>query len=275
MKNVLVTGSMGYIGQHLIKMMEGKYNVDGVDMKDPFNSIDLAASFNITKRYDAVVHLAAYCNVSKSTKCPERYYKNNILSTINALHNITTNNFIFASTGSAAGMASPYAISKKACEEIVTNYCEVYKKEYTIFRFYNVTGSDGFAPTNPDGLFASLMRAENTGKFYVCGTDYDTPDGSAIRDYTHVNEICAAIMKAIETPANGIENLGHSVGTSVKDMAKMYQKVNNCSFEIIDAPRRPGDLEVSVVPTVSEYMVNMYALEDLLKRDEQMLKEIQ
>jgi UDP-glucose 4-epimerase len=162
-------------------------------------------------------------------------------------------------------MASPYGISKKMAELVVEDYCKNQNKDFTMFRFYNVTGADGLPPTNPDGLFFSLMRAEKEGVFYLYGDDYNTRDGSCIRDYTHVNEICAALVKAIDTPANNLENLGHGVGTTVKQMINLYKKVNNCDFEVKVCQRRAGDLEKSVLDNPSPFMQKLYTLEELLK----------
>lgn len=267
MKKVLVTGSEGYIGKHLIKMMGERYDIYKLDLIDPTNPIDIRKSISINVEFDTVIHLAALVNVSRSTKFPLEYHDTNVNGTVNCLKDLQYKNFVFASTGSAAGMASPYAISKKMAELIVEDYCIKNSKNFTMFRFYNVTGSDGIPPTNPDGLFASLIRAQHEGIFYVYGGDYNTPDGSALRDYTHVNEICASLIKAIDDPANGLENLGHGVGTSVKQMAEIYKRVNNCDFKVEIKERRPGDLEVSVLDNISRYMVKMYKLEELLKNE--------
>jgi UDP-glucose 4-epimerase len=266
MKKVLVTGSEGYIGKHLIKMLENKYDVFKLDLVDPTNSIDIRKSISIDIEFDTVVHLAALVNVSRSTKFPLEYHDTNVNGTVNCLRDLRYKNFVFASTGSAAGLASPYAISKKMAELIVEDYCRKNNKDFTMFRFYNVTGVDGFPPTNPDGLMASLIRAHDEGIFYVYGGDYNTPDGSAIRDYTHVNEICLALVKAIDTSSNSLENLGHGVGTSVKEMVRLYKEINNCDFKVEIRDRRPGDLEISVLDNVSQYMTKLYDIKDLLRR---------
>lgn len=266
MKKILVTGSEGYIGKHLIKMLDNKYDIFKLDLLDHTNPIDIRKFFDIPAEFDAVVHLAALVNVSRSTKFPLEYHDTNVNGTVNCLRRLRYKNFVFASTGSAVGMASPYAISKRMAELIVEDFCQKSSKNYTMFRFYNVTGVDGFPPTNPDGLMASLMRAQDEGIFYVYGGDYNTPDGSAIRDYTHVNEICSALIKAIETPSNRLENLGHGVGTSVLEMVKLYKEINGCDFEVEIKDRRPGDLEVSVLDNVSSYMTKMYNIRDLLRR---------
>jgi UDP-glucose 4-epimerase len=266
MKKVLVTGSEGYIGKHLIKMLGNNYDVYKLDLVDPSNPIDIRKNIDLNLEFDTVVHLAALVNVSRSTKFPLEYHDTNVNGTVNCLKDLQYKNFVFASTGSAVGMASPYAISKKMAELIVENHCVENNKDFTMFRFYNVTGVDGFPPTNPDGLMASLIRAHDEGIFYVYGGDYNTPDGSAIRDYTHVNEICSALVKAIDTPSYNLENLGHGVGTSVKEMVHLYKEINQCDFQVEIKDRRPGDLEVSVLDNVSSYMTKMYDIKDLLKR---------
>jgi UDP-glucose 4-epimerase len=80
-----------------------------------------------------------------------------------------------------------------------------------------------------------------------------------------VNEICLAVSKGIENSTNCVENLGHGVGTSVKQMIQLFQKVNNCHFETIVCPRRAGDLEVSVLDNPSSFMEHLYTIENLLK----------
>jgi UDP-glucose 4-epimerase len=96
------------------------------------------------------------------------------------------------------------------------------------------------------------------------GDDYNTADGTAVRDYTHVNEICQAVEKAINASTNQIENLGHGVGTTVKQMIEIYKKVNNCDFKVAVCPRRAGDLEQSVLGIPSPFMQQLYTMEELL-----------
>lgn len=144
-------------------------------------------------------------------------------------------------------------------------YCQEESIPYTIFRFYNVIGSDGIAPTNPDGLMLNLIRAPKTGKFTIFGNDYNTADGTAVRDYVHVNEICQALIKAIEHPANCTENLGHGHGSSVLEMVELFKQVNDVDFDVSFGPRRSGDLERSVLDEPSDYLPTLYSIEDLLK----------
>jgi UDP-glucose 4-epimerase len=186
---------------------------------------------------------------------------------MNVINKIKTKNFIFASTGAAANCESAYGISKRAAEDVVREFCTHHRPTpYTIFRFYNVIGSTVVAPTNPDGLMYNLMKARETGEFTVFGTDYErTSDGTCVRDYVHVNEICDALMQAIEKPSNQIESLGHGVGYTVKEIVSLFQKVNDIDIDVKYGPRRKGDIDVSVLEDVSPYMRNLYTMDELLK----------
>jgi UDP-glucose 4-epimerase len=275
MHKILITGNSGYIGSHLSQILINRKDLilHGLDKNKPAvnlaghitQDISLNTEWNIDDEYDCVIHLAAEVAVGRSVFNPTLYYLTNTLGTLNILKKIKTKNFIFASTGSAAGMNSPYSISKKAAEEIVDQYCRENDIPYTIFRFYNVVGSDGILPTNSDGLMWNLMNAENTGVFNLFGDDYNTKDGSCVRDYTHVNEICYSVIEAINEPTGQIENLGHGVGTTVKEMVEIYKRANSCNFKTVVCARREGDLESSVLPNPSKYMKTLYTLEDLLK----------
>jgi UDP-glucose 4-epimerase len=189
----------------------------------------------------------------------------NTLGTLNVLKNLKFKRFVHASTGSAGPMNNPYGISKRGAEDVVRQFCTEQNIPYTTFRFYNVTGTDGIEPTNVDGLMWNLMNAQKTGEFNLFGDDYNTEDGSAIRDYTHVNEICYSVIKGIEYSSNQIENLGHGVGTSVKQMIEIYKRVNDCDFTVNICPRRSGDLERSVLDNPSTFMQKLYTMDDLLR----------
>jgi UDP-glucose 4-epimerase len=271
MKRVLVTGSSGYIGQHLVKLLKKEFSVDGLDLTiatntELFFNLDIRNSnLNLEQEYDTVVHLAALVNVGDSVHDPISYYNTNINGTVNILKNIKCKNFIFASTGAAKQLSNPYGISKRVAEDIVNKYCQDNNINYTIFRFYNVIGQDGFEPTNPDGLFFNLIKACRTGEFNLYGDNYNTKDGSCVRDYVHVMEVCHSITTAITTPANNLENLGHGRGYTVKEIINIFKKVNDCDFNIIVKNKRDGDLETSVLKNVSKYMVKLYSITELLK----------
>lgn len=298
MKKILITGNSGYIGSHLCKMLKDEYELYGMDMAEPKQEVrDMLKGFyhsnirnpfpwnnipsDFPDEFDAVIHLAALVNVGESEKHPIRYYLTNTKGTLMVLEGFNYKNFIFASTGAAEGCGSPYGISKRAAEDMVREYCTsagavrpkarergntIGEIPYTIFRFYNVIGTDGFNPTNPDGLMYNLMKSTINGQFTIYGNDYkESWDGTCVRDYVHVMEICEALKDAIETPANGVECLGHGVGYTVKEIVDLFKKVNGTDFEVKYGPRRKGDLPSSVLENVSPYMKNLYSMEELLK----------
>jgi UDP-glucose 4-epimerase len=102
-------------------------------------------------------------------------------------------------------------------------------------------------------------------EFTVFGNDYNTRDGTCVRDYVHVNEICDALKQAIQKPSNQIECLGHGVGRTVTEIVDMFKKVNDVDLTVKVGPRRKGDIESSVLENVSPYMRNLYTMDQLLK----------
>ena len=275
MKKILITGNSGYVGSHLCKMLNEEYEIIGLDINKPLFNIKKHLLNDIKKplpkikdKFDAVIHLAAVVNVGESERVPTDYYMTNLIGTLNILNWVKTDNFIFASTGAAEKCESAYGTSKKAAEDCIKEFCNFTNLPYSIFRFYNVIGSDGFVPTNQDGLMYNLLKAKDAGEFTIFGEDYDTRDGTCIRDYVHVNEICDAIRTAIEKPSNTIENLGHGVGYSVKEMVTLFELVNDCKIDVKYGPRRKGDIEASVLDNPSSYIRNLYKIQDLLKVEE-------
>lgn len=269
---ILITGSKGYIGSHLRHLLkENGHDVHGLDLiysqeKDHFTLDITSSDLSVLPTYDAVIHLAALVRVNESVSNPIQYYNTNLNGTLRVLENISFRSFVFASTGTAESPIVPYSLSKRCAEDIVCSYCTSRSIPFNIFRFYNVIGTNGlFPPTNPDGLFFNLIRAIETGTFNLFGSDYNTPDGTAVRDYVHVMEICHAIMDSLESPTNRIENLGHGKGYTVKEIAEEFCRTNNCSFKIKYLPRREGDLESSVLDSPSIFMKDMYSFSDLLK----------
>jgi len=272
MKKILVTGSSGYIGRHLLDVLPNFYTV-GLDRVFKSQSADKFILQNILEdkmvegEFDAVVHLAGLVNVGDSVKNPMRYYETNVAGTLKMLEHVDYKHFILASTGAAENSNSPYALSKRVTEDMVRQYCQLNNKDFTIFRFYNVIGSAGYDPTNMDGLMYNLIKAGmETGVFNLYGNDYDTYDGTALRDYIHVLEVCQAIKTAIELPSDGtIQNLATGSGYSVLQMIDYFKEVNNMRFEVNVLPRRSGDLARSVLGEVSPYMKELFTIQEKLK----------
>ena len=276
MKKILITGNSGYIGSHLTKLLKDEYELHGLDLVIPQVQLYDHTCWDIRvltptyygKEFDTVIHLAALVHVGESVLRPNVYYDTNLNGTMGVLRNVRMKNFILASTGAAEGCASPYGVSKRAAEDCTREFCESRGMPFTMFRFYNVIGSDGIEPTNPDGLMYNLMKAPERGEFTIFGDDYDTMDGTCVRDYVHVMEICHAIRTAIENPSGKIECLGHGVGYTVAEMVELFRIVNgikNIDMLTKIGPRRPGDMESSVLRDVSPYMKKLYTTEELLK----------
>jgi len=269
---ILVTGSNGYIGKHLCaKLVNLGYEVHKLDYDIKFDlhqynydirdAKELKSGGTSFHTYDAVIHLAALVRVGESVHYPTLYYDTNINGTLNVIQKIKYKNFIFASTGAASNPSSPYGLSKRVAEDIVSEQC----KHFTTFRFYNVTGTGGFPATNPDGLFYNLTQAIETKKFHLHGTDYNTKDGTCVREYIHVNDVCDALIRAIGTPTNGVENLAYNDTRTVKEIVNIFKEVNNVDFDVIYKDARPGDLEAMYLPDPSKFMVRNYTYEQMLK----------
>jgi len=266
MKHILITGNKGYIGQHLVKMIEETRPdilIHGCDIEEDRQNhrVDIRYPFTSMYDFDTIIHLAALVRIGESVKNPTAYFNTNVNGTINVLKSVRHHNFIFASTGAAENPVSPYAFSKRMAEDIVKEIAY----DYTIFRFYNVIGTDGFPPTNPDGLMMNLLKAKETGKFTIFGNDYPTKDGTCVREYVHVNDICRALIKAIDEPSNSIENLAYGDPRTTKEIVKLFAEVNKLNLNVEYDPRREGDLAESYLKNPSRYMKRNYTYEEMLK----------
>lgn len=277
MKKILITGATGYIGSHLVRALANRgYIVDGLDYNIEQNDIsdyvqilfnlDITGTFTLTKEYDTIVHLAAKTMVAKSVANPMDYYKTNLLGTQNILSRCKFKHFVYGSTGSAfQPESSPYAMSKRAAEDLI---CLL--DNYTVARFYNVSGNNGFKKF--DDSFYHLIRkaaAVANGKFDcldIYGDDYNTPDGTTIRNYTHITDIVNGLVNIIEYGStNRIECLGSETGYSVKEVISAMNEA--CGFEIKTQikPRRPGEVEISVLPEQSKFFKQTHSLVDQCK----------
>jgi len=275
---ILVTGATGYIGSHVCRLLKqnGHFvegwdtNIHGehndvsayVDVLDP---VDVTCPYAVHGTYDAVVHLAGRSVVPQSLKEPSEYYRVNVGGTDNLLSKVKTPHILFASTSSAWEMASPYARSKVAAEDVIKEKAN----GYTIFRFFNVSGTDGVNRQlgDPTHLIrvAAMVAAKKLPDIKIFGTDYDTRDGTCIRDYIHVVDLASAIVNAVEKgPTNTpYECLGSNVGYSVKEVIKTMEQVTGQELNTINAPRREGDAVASVVDKLSDLVTLNKSIEDM------------
>ena len=275
---VLITGVTGYIGSHLAKVLfEAGHHVVGLDIEwkkhnDVSRYCHRILIKDVTKHvcdedYDVIVHLAGLIQVEESVAHPTKYYSTNLGGTVNMLRqNINGEpHFIFASTAGAFDAQSPYARSKLAAEDVIKEK----SKNYTIFRFFNVAGSDGMH--RQVGRASHLIRiaAETAaGKrdyMSIYGEDYDTPDGSCVRDYIHVVDLVNAIRDTIKHgPFNTpYECIGSGKGYSVKEVVQAMKDVTGQDFTVKMAGRRDGDPASLAIDNQFNLLHPQYQLKDM------------
>lgn len=254
---VLITGVTGYIGSHLAKVLfEAGHHITGLDIEWNKHNKNVSRYCHrilikdVTKHicdedYDVIVHLAGLIQVEESVAHPTKYYATNLGGTVNMLRqNINDEpHFIFASTAGAFDPKSPYARSKIAAEDVIKEK----SKNYTIFRFFNVAGSDGIH--RQVGRASHLIRiaaeaaASKRDYMYIYGDDYDTPDGTCVRDYIHVVDLVNAIRDTIKHGAfnTPYECIGSGKGYSVKEVVQTMKDVTGQDFTVKTSGRRDGD----------------------------------
>lgn len=278
-QRVLVTGCNGYIGSHVTRCLkESGYNVTGWDIDvwgerndvrsylDRFKPIDVTGE-HVKGEYDAVVHLAGLAVVPRSLKMPAEYYHVNIAGTHNMLTSVKTDHFLFASTSSAWEMASPYARSKVGAEDVIRQL----SKDYTILRFFNVSGTQhGFRQLGPASHLirvAAEVAANKRPILEVYGNDYATRDGTCIRDYVHVQDLAEAITQAVRLgPARTpYECIGSNHGWSVLEVVEVMREVTGHPVPIKISSRRVGDAVASVVDELSGFVTLTRSIQDMCR----------
>ena len=222
-----------------------------------------------THKIDAVVHFAAYAYVGESVASPAKYYNNNTVATLNlldAMRNHNVKHFVFSSTCATYGNPqyvpmdekhpqapiNPYGESKFFVEHFLRAYHHAYGLNYTALRYFNAAGCDAKGRIgeshDPETHLIPLILQVATDKresINVFGTDYDTPDGTGIRDYIHVLDLAQAHSLAINRLKSGgesaIYNLGTEKGYSVREVIATCEKVSGKPIKVKECPRREGD----------------------------------
>ncbi|OIK08408.1 UDP-glucose 4-epimerase GalE [Bacillus sp. MUM 116] len=283
---ILVIGGAGYIGSHLVKELVKKEDVIVLDNLSTGHraAIDSRAIFvkgNIGSEEDlqlifsnypikAVMHFAAYSLVGESVVDPFKYYQNNVASTLTLLNVMMKNNvknFIFSSTAATYGVPNvelieeeiitspinPYGRSKLMIEQILTDFHVAYGLNYVILRYFNAAGAHESAEIGeshePETHLIPIILQQLLGQreqIAVFGSDYDTHDGTCIRDYIHVTDLANAHIQALEALLEGrksseIYNLGNGQGYSVKEVIETCEKVTGLKANVVLTERRAGD----------------------------------
>ena len=285
MKHILVTGGAGYIGSHACKALKSAGYVpvtydnlstgwrDAVkfgplEQGDLLDRARLNEVFN-TYQPEAVMHFAALSLVGESMIDPGQYWRTNVMGSLNLIEAAVAAgclNVVFSSTCATYGEqdnvvldenspqhpVNAYGGSKKAIENILRDFQAACGLRHVIFRYFNVAGADPETEVGefhrPETHLVPLMLDTIAGErdaLTIYGTDYDTPDGTCIRDYVHVCDLVDAHILGLNWLADGREsrvfNLGTGTGFSVREVLDQSQKITNRAVPFVEGPRRPGD----------------------------------
>jgi|TARA_B110000483_G_scaffold242893_1_gene330309 UDP-glucose 4-epimerase len=283
--SVLVVGGAGFIGSHMVKML-GKKGLevttfdnlstghrDAVKCGEFFhgNLLDRANLSELfhKKKFDVVMHFASSINVGESVDKPAKYYKNNVVTTLNLLdvmREFNVKKFIFSSTAAIFGEPmyspidelhpknpiNPYGKSKLMVEQILQDYDHAYGLKSICLRYFNAAGAspegDLAERHEPETHLIPLILRAASGRnkdISLFGQDYATKDGTCVRDYIHVDDLCSAHFLAIEhlfeLNVSGSFNLGNGEGFSVKEVIESVEKITNTKLTVLNKPRRAGD----------------------------------
>jgi UDP-glucose 4-epimerase len=279
---LLVTGGAGYIGsvvsRHLLDAGHELTILDNltrghraaVPAEAAFSPVDLrdrgALGALLAEGFDGVLHFAALSLVGESVSHPGRYWENNVLGTLNLLEEMVAHDvgrLVFSSTAATYGIpdtvpipetaptrpVNPYGASKLAIDLAITDYAHAHGIGAASLRYFNVAGAHGDTGEHhepethiiPNILKVALGQAESVSLF---GTDYPTRDGTAVRDYVHVDDLAVAHLLALEALTAGehrIYNLGNGSGFSVREVIDAARTVTGQDISVSEEPRRPGD----------------------------------
>ncbi|MED3563388.1 UDP-glucose 4-epimerase GalE [Bacillus xiapuensis] len=283
---ILVVGGAGYIGSHLVKELVETEEVivldnlstghrEAVDQRAVFVKGDLGDKEDLDMIFSsypikAVMHFAAYSLVGESVVEPAKYYQNNVAATLTLLQTMMkykVKNFIFSSTAATYGIPdveiidettvtspiNPYGRSKLMIEQILADFRNAYGLNYVVLRYFNAAGAHGSGEIgeshNPETHLIPIVLQQLLGtreKIAVFGSDYDTHDGTCIRDYIHVTDLANAHIRALEALLTGkksaeVYNLGNGLGYSVKEVIETCEKVTGLKANVEMADRRAGD----------------------------------
>jgi len=282
--NVLLTGGAGFIGSHLVRALAAGGHTpvvldnlckghraavgDAAFVQADVADGEAVAAALREHAIDAVIHLAAFIEAGESVAKPDKYFRNNTLigmTLLDAMRAVGVGRMVFSSTAAVYGTPervpieetdrlepiNPYGASKLCVEYMLRAYARAYEMAFVSLRYFNVTGADpagGIGEDHsPETHLIPLVLQVSAGRradIKIFGDDYDTPDGTCIRDYIHVCDLAAAHVLALDAAEAGrvkVYNLGNGEGFSVKEVIDACRAVTAQTIPANVTPRRPGD----------------------------------
>jgi UDP-glucose-4-epimerase GalE len=286
---ILVTGGAGYIGSHAVRLFlsrghdvwvydnlsQGHRKAVPADrlIVGDLDEIPRLDHTLLINRIEAAVHFAAFTYVGESVQDPGKYYRNNLVNTLNLMECLRRHRIgrlVFSSTAATYGVPekvpitedepqrpiNPYGSGKLAVERALADYAVAYGLGYAALRYFNAAGAapDGSIGEDhdPETHLIPLVLQTVLGQkpsIEVFGVDYPTPDGTCLRDYIHVDDLAEAHLLALERlePGKGLRyNLGIGRGYSVREVIRTAEQVTGKAVPVKEGPRRPGDPPVLV-----------------------------
>jgi len=282
---ILVVGGAGYIGSHMVKHLAwsgcevttldnlvGGFRdavLHGTFVEGDIADRALLEGLFHAQRFDAVMHFASHIQVGESVQDPGKYYQNNVTNTLtllDAMRHAGVLRFIFSSTAAIFGEPqserigedhrkqpiNPYGRTKLMVEQALADYDKAYGLRSVCLRYFNAAGADPEGQLGerhePETHLIPLVLQAASGRrahISVFGQDYDTPDGTCIRDYVHIHDLCEAHWLAVQSLMDGgasqAYNLGNGHGFSVNEVIEAARRVTRCNIAVQYAPRRAGD----------------------------------